>query len=152
MRTYVRTCVNACVCVCVDYFCRSTCFPATELCARRRRGGIEPLHVSMPHELKSCPSTSPTHLGLAEKFKWAPEYAYRRALPSLVSACDVAHHTRTSNLHGQLYSLWGSNPRPMAHKTIALTTELRERCTERRRSVDYHGIRCNCCMSSLRGT
>ena len=25
------------------------------------------------------------------------------------------------------YSLWGSNPRPMAHKTIALTTELRER-------------------------
>ena len=26
------------------------------------------------------------------------------------------------------YSLWGSNPRPMAHKTIALTTELREPC------------------------
>ena len=25
-----------------------------------------------------------------------------------------------------IYSLWGSNPRPMAHKTIALTTELRE--------------------------
>ena len=25
-----------------------------------------------------------------------------------------------------VYSLWGSNPRPMAHKTIALTTELRE--------------------------
>ena len=24
------------------------------------------------------------------------------------------------------YSLWGSNPQPMAHKTIALTTELRE--------------------------
>ena len=28
----------------------------------------------------------------------------------------------------KLYSLWGSNPRPMAHKTIALTTELREPC------------------------
>jgi hypothetical protein len=27
-----------------------------------------------------------------------------------------------------MYSLWGSNPRPMAHKTIALTTELREHC------------------------
>ena len=29
------------------------------------------------------------------------------------------------------YSLWGSSPRPMAHKTIALATELRERylCT-----------------------
>ena len=26
------------------------------------------------------------------------------------------------------YSLWGSSPRPMAHKTIALTTELREPC------------------------
>ena len=30
---------------------------------QRRRGGIEPLHVSMPHELRSCPSTSPTHPG-----------------------------------------------------------------------------------------
>ena len=29
----------------------------------RRRGGIEPLRVSTPHELKSCPSTSPTHPG-----------------------------------------------------------------------------------------
>ena len=28
--------------------------------------------------------------------------------------------------HCEKYSLWGSNPRPMAHKTIALTTELRE--------------------------
>ena len=25
-----------------------------------------------------------------------------------------------------IYSLWGSSPRPMAHKTIALTTELKE--------------------------
>ena len=31
--------------------------------ARRRGGGIEPLHVSMPRELKSRPSTSPTHPG-----------------------------------------------------------------------------------------
>jgi hypothetical protein len=31
--------------------------------AERQGGGIEPLHVSMPHELKSCPSTSPTHPG-----------------------------------------------------------------------------------------
>ena len=30
----------------------------------RRRGGIEPLHVSMPRELKSRPSTSPTHPGI----------------------------------------------------------------------------------------
>ena len=29
----------------------------------RQRGGIEPLHVSMPLELKSSPSTSPTHPG-----------------------------------------------------------------------------------------
>ena len=29
----------------------------------RRIGGIEPLHVSMPRELKSRPSTSPTHPG-----------------------------------------------------------------------------------------
>jgi hypothetical protein len=30
----------------------------------RQRGGIEPLHVSMPLELKSSPSTSLTHPGL----------------------------------------------------------------------------------------
>ena len=29
----------------------------------RRRGRIGFLHVSMPHDWKSCPSTSPTHLG-----------------------------------------------------------------------------------------
>jgi hypothetical protein len=29
----------------------------------RQGGGIEPLHVSMPQELKSCPSTSLTHPG-----------------------------------------------------------------------------------------
>ena len=30
---------------------------------KRQEGGIEPLHVSMPRELKSRPSTSPTHPG-----------------------------------------------------------------------------------------
>jgi hypothetical protein len=29
----------------------------------RQEGGIEPLHVSTPRELKSRPSTSPTHPG-----------------------------------------------------------------------------------------
>ena len=37
---------------------------------QRRGGGIEPLHVSMPLELKSSPSTSPTHPGLrVSKFR-----------------------------------------------------------------------------------
>ena len=35
--------------------------------AARRRGGISPLRVSTPHELKSCPSTSPTHPGIPEQ-------------------------------------------------------------------------------------
>ena len=34
----------------------------------RRRGGIEPLHVSMPRELKSRPGTSPTHPGMKNNF------------------------------------------------------------------------------------
>jgi hypothetical protein len=37
-------------------------FPRNSL-QKRRGGGIEPLHVSMPRELKSRPSTSPTHPG-----------------------------------------------------------------------------------------
>ena len=32
---------------------------------QRRRGGIQPLCVSTPHDLKSCPSTSPTHPGIS---------------------------------------------------------------------------------------
>jgi hypothetical protein len=36
---------------------------ATARPKKRRGGGIEPLHVSMPRELKSRPSTSPTHPG-----------------------------------------------------------------------------------------
>ena len=48
--------------------CPITIVEVFPLCAfksqvKRRRGGIEPLHVSMPLELKSSPSTSPTHPG-----------------------------------------------------------------------------------------
>ena len=32
-------------------------------CLARQGGGIEPLHVSMPRDLKSRPNTSPTHPG-----------------------------------------------------------------------------------------
>ncbi len=34
---------------------------------KRRGGGIEPLHVSMPRELKSRPITSPAHPGCSSK-------------------------------------------------------------------------------------
>ena len=36
----------------------------TSIVVNRQGGGIEPLHVSMPLDLKSCPSTSLTHPGL----------------------------------------------------------------------------------------
>jgi hypothetical protein len=35
--------------------------------SKRQRGAIEPLHVSMPRELKSRPSTSPIHSGITAK-------------------------------------------------------------------------------------
>ena len=41
------------------------------------------------------------------------------------SICDISP-TRLVNTWHRIYSLRGSSPRPMAHKTIALTTELRE--------------------------
>ena len=40
----------------------------------RRGGGIEPLHVSMPRELKSRPSTSPTHHGSQGKRENGPRH------------------------------------------------------------------------------
>ena len=42
---------------------RRALFPRFVTWKVRRRGGIEPLHVSMPCELKSRPSTSLTHPG-----------------------------------------------------------------------------------------
>ena len=47
----------------------------------------------------------------------------------------------------RLYSLWGSNPRPMAHKTIALTTELREPCLVQARNNDYQYTGRRFCLS-----
>ena len=38
----------------------------------------------------------------------------------------IAEHVGQQDRLQPQYSLRGSNPRPMAHKTIALTTELRE--------------------------
>ena len=37
--------------------------PETSYASERRRGGIEPLLVPKPQDLKSCPSTSPSHSG-----------------------------------------------------------------------------------------
>jgi hypothetical protein len=51
------------------------------------------------------------------------QYGLRR-LPFRVLALASG---RLESVTVEEYSLWGSNPRPMAHKTIALTTELRER-------------------------
>ena len=47
---------------------------------------------------------------------------YRNNMMGSDSMCFLTHGMGS----GINYSLWGSNPRPMAHKTIALTTELRE--------------------------
>ena len=41
------------------------------------------------------------------------------------------------------YSLWGSNPRPMAHKTIALTTELREHLVRLKRAKELKATKRN---------
>ena len=50
-----------------------------------------------------------------------------RSMSNMSSQLAVSEQSNSLNcwwLH--MYSLWGLNPRPMAHKTIALTTELRE--------------------------
>ena len=50
-----------------------------------------------------------------------------RSMSNMSSQLAVSEQSNSLNcrrLH--MYSLWGLNPRPMAHKTIALTTEQRE--------------------------
>ena len=49
---------------------------------------------------------------------------------SVASILTFAKRHKLQFLVASKYSLRGSNPRPMAHKTIALTTELREQFIE----------------------
>ena len=58
---------------------RQTLTNKAPLMPHRQRGGIEPLHVSMPLELKSNPSTSPTHPGFM--LQHLPEIATLALLP-----------------------------------------------------------------------
>ena len=76
--------------------------------AGRRRGGIEPLRVSTPHELKSCPSASPTHPGPPAKNRPASVKAKARPLVgSLPCTRGKAHMT------GGLRGFAGPDPRGM---------------------------------------
>ena len=59
----------------------------TSIVVNRQGGGIEPLHVSMPHELKSCPSTSLTHPGI----EWH-EFNVWLLLQQWSIACVSRHH------------------------------------------------------------
>ena len=63
----------------------------------RRRGGIEPLHVSMPRELKSRPSTSPTHPGLGAAGSLFRLFALQ---------CHCGRHARQRSHRRQLTCRW----------------------------------------------
>ena len=73
----------------------------------RRRGGIEPLRVSTPHELKSCPSTSPTHPGFFRKVWGNIRYGLNAPASGQLALCQVlgARHGRPTSaqmdLHGR---------------------------------------------------
>ena len=54
---------------------------------------------------------------------WLLSHAHQLYSLTLLQWCVATPLTAMAT-----YSLRGSNPRPMAHKTIALTTELRELC------------------------
>ena len=59
----------------------------------RRGGGIEPLHVSMPLELKSSPSTSPTHPGKDnQRMSQKAKEFYYWAIMSAGKAHMIASH------------------------------------------------------------
>ena len=62
---------------------------------------------------------------VAPPSSWPSRFCYQAALRSFGHGAFASLLASRAIAGGQ-YSLWGSNPRPMAHKTIALTTELRE--------------------------
>ena len=79
--------------------------------AERQGGGIEPLHVSMPHELKSCPSTSPTHPGRDDRdlatmplqSRVEPHKKWYRAARGCCAFRPPATTCRTAQSHWSLY-------------------------------------------------
>ena len=81
-----------------SFHCLVACCAFQVQCPSRRRGGIEPLHVSMPRELKSRPGTSPTHPGCSR----AASMRRLTAFLALRGICCVRNRQRgDSNPCGQ---------------------------------------------------
>eukprot|EP00974_Lingulodinium_polyedra_P020071 1939478-Lingulodinium_polyedra.AAC.1 len=58
----------------------------------RQRGGIEPLCVSAPQDLKSCPGTSLTHPG-------TPNFVFCQEVSSSASPAKIRGYSIVSTLH-----------------------------------------------------
>ncbi len=89
---------------------------------KRRGGGIEPLHVSMPRELKSRPSTSPTHPGSLTTTQVARSWAFFGALGA--EAGQQPQHSqcrRTPPYQGKMDTL-GFEPRAFRMRSGCDTT------------------------------
>ena len=98
----------------------------------RRRGGIEPLRVSTPHELKSCPSTSPTHPGppaqkgggAGSARSWAPAgqlALYRKSRARDGGCADASMDASQLRLS---FSRGARGSRPLAARKNGLLREL----------------------------
>ena len=92
---------NTCVCGVVFAVCLCEGWQSVRLCDGKVGGGVGERPRRRP--CSACPC--------------APEFQNLQTM---------FVHLRADPFFTRPYSLWGSNPRPMAHKTIALTTELRE--------------------------
>ena len=94
----VRMCMRVCACVCVRDCCAST--------TNDQSAGVLGLYISLVgFEPTTC--CSQDHRSTISLF--------------FLHICKI----NASNMSGFTYPLWGSNPKPMAHKTMALSTEQR---------------------------
>ena len=82
----------------------------------RRSGGIEPLHVSTPHELKSCPSTSPTHPGPYAEI-WG------------MCTCPRAWESLASLPHAQHIGTWERSDGGYHGRLVGPSTDFMEHCS-----------------------
>ena len=116
--------------------------------SKRRGGGIEPLCVSTPRELKSRPSTSPTHPGLKHarpsyiNCSTSKLYAHTRAHPRVCQSLPA--YPNSAKMQRCPLSAHSCHAQPIGQrsgKVVSVVGSKYQRSTDRNHAPQSSGVR-----------